>query len=72
MRHENFLLEKIAELCKGCNLWLKIHAFHKMTVVSLIPFRLGYVGKKTGRREWGQMSLPVSPLFVAQLRSNVT
>ena len=37
-----FLLEKIAELCKG----LKIHAFHKMTVVSLIPFRLGYVGKK--------------------------
>ena len=41
-----FLLEKIAELCKGCNLWLKIHAFHKMTVVSLIPFRLGYVGKK--------------------------
>ena len=40
-----FLLEKISELCKGCNLWLKIHAFHKMTVVSLIPFRLGYVGK---------------------------
>ena len=40
------LLEKIAELCKGCNLWLKIHAFHQMTVVSLIPFRLGYVGKK--------------------------
>ena len=41
-----FLLEKIAELYKGCNLWLKIHAFHKMTLVSLIPFRLGYVGKK--------------------------
>ena len=41
-----FVLEKIAELCKGCNLWLKIHAFYKMTVVSLIPFRLGYVGKK--------------------------
>ena len=46
MRHENFsFLEKIAELCKGCKLWLKIHAFHKMTVVSLILFRLGYVCK---------------------------
>ena len=41
-----FLLEKIPELCKGCNLLLKIHAFHKMTVVSLILFRLGCVGKE--------------------------
>ena len=67
-----FLLEKIAELCKGCNLWLKIHAFHKMTIVSLIPFRLGYMLVKNWQKGMGQMSFPVSPLFVAQLPPNVT